>query len=462
MEKKSLWLTYSDERKKEAFDFNEGYKAYMSKCKTERESVAEVIRMAEAKGYRNLEELIAKGEKLVPGDKVYANNRDKSAMLFQLGSEDLTKGLSILGAHVDSPRLDLKPNPLYEDSEFAMFKTHYYGGIKKFQWVTMPLAIHGVIAKKDGTKLNVVIGEDPSDPVLGISDILPHLGKDQRSKSLGDAFTGEDLNVNVGSIPVTDADAKEAVKQNILNILKEKYDMTEDDFNSSEFEIVPAGAARDLGLDRSMVLAYGHDDRVCAYTSAAAQLEFADTIPTKSFVTLLVDKEEIGSVGATGMKSRFFENCMAEIMELAGNYSELKLRRMLAASKMLSSDVSAGFDPNYAGVHERNNAPYIGHGPVLHKYTGSGGKSGSNDAPPEYIASLRKIWEDTDVRFQMAELGKVDQGGGGTIAFILAEYSMDVIDLGVPLHSMHAPWEVASKADVYETYRAYIAFLQNA
>lgn len=461
MEKKSLWLTYSEDRKKEAFDLCEDYKVFMSQCKTERECVDDLVVRTEAAGYKELNQLIAAKAVLKPGDKIYAVNRGKMALMVQLGTEDLEKGLNILGAHIDSPRLDLKPHPLYEDSEFAMLKTHYYGGIKKFQWVTLPLALHGVIAKKDGSVIKVCIGEEPGDPVFGISDILPHLGKDQRSKTLGEAFTGEDLNLNIGNIPVDDKDAKDPVKQNILNILKAKYDVEEDDFESSELEVVPAGAARDMGLDRSMIMCYGHDDRVCAYTSMAAQLALKDQIPARTSVTLLVDKEEIGSVGATGMHSRFFENCMAEIMALAGSYSELKMRRMLYNSRMLSSDVSAGFDPNYGNVHEKNNAPFFGYGPVLHKYTGSGGKGGSNDATPEYIASLRNTFEKNDVRFQMAELGKVDQGGGGTIAYILAQYSMDVIDVGVPLHNMHAPWEVASKADIYETYRSYIAFLQN-
>ncbi len=461
MAKKSLWLTYSPEMIQKMNDFCEGYKQFMSVCKTERECVNTFIEMAEKAGYQDLYACVKEGKALKAGDKVYASNRNKMLMLAQLGEEDLEKGLNILGAHIDSPRLDLKPHPLYEDSEFAMFKTHYYGGIKKFQWVTLPLALHGVIAKKNGEVVKVVIGEDPSDPVLGISDILPHLGKDQRAKTLGEAFTGEDLNLNIGNAAMPDGeDEKDLVKKNVLRILKEKYDVEEDDFESAEIEVVPAGAARDFGLDRSMVFAYGHDDRICAYTSVMAQLDLADTTPKKTYVTLLVDKEEIGSVGATGMHSKFFENCMAEILELTGSYSELKLRRMLSSSAMLSSDVSAGFDPNYAGVHERNNAPFFSYGPVLHKYTGSGGKGGSNDATAEYIARIRNIFDQADVRFQLAELGKVDQGGGGTIAYILAQYSMDVIDLGIPLHNMHAPWEVAAKTDIYEAYRAYKVFLE--
>ena len=461
MAKKSLWQTYSPEAIQAMNAFCEGYKSFMSVCKTERECTDEFIRMAEEAGYKDLDKCIKEGTRLVPGDKVYAGNRGKMLMMVQLGEEPLAEGLRILGAHIDSPRLDLKPHPLYEDSEFAMFKTHYYGGIKKFQWVTLPLALHGIVALKDGSVKKVVIGEDPADPVLGISDILPHLGKDQSSKPIGEAFTGEDLNVNIGNAALPDGDdEKELVKKNILRILKEKYGMEEDDFESAEIEVVPAGAARDFGLDRSMVFAYGHDDRICAYTSVLAQLDLAGTMAKKTYVTLLVDKEEIGSVGATGMHSKFFENKMAEIMDLCGDYSELKLRRMLSNSAMLSSDVSAGFDPNFAGVHEKNNAPLFSYGPVLHKYTGSRGKGGSNDATAEYIAQLRRIFDDAEVRFQLAELGKVDQGGGGTIAYILAQYSMDVIDLGIPLHNMHAPWEVAAKPDIYEAYRAYKVFLE--
>lgn len=462
MEKKSLWETYSPEMKQSMTEFCEEYKAFMSTCKTERECVDEMIRLAEAKGYKNLFECVKNGEKLTAGSKVYANNRNKMLLLAQVGSGSMENGLNILGAHIDSPRLDLKPNPLYEDGSFALLKTHYYGGIKKFQWVTLPLALHGTVVKKDGEAVKICIGEDPSDPVFGITDILPHLGKDQRNKTMADVFTGEDLNVTFGSTgDKSDEAEKEPFKRCVLNILKDKYGIEEEDFQSAEIEVVPAGAARDMGLDRSMVYAYGHDDRICAYTSLRAQLDLADEVPEKTYITLLVDKEEIGSVGATGMQSKFFENCMAEIMDLYTGYSDLALRRCLAASKMLSSDVSAGFDPNYAYVHEKNNAPFFHKGPVLHKYTGSGGKGGSNDATPEYIAELRHVFSENNVAFQMAELGKVDQGGGGTIAYILAQYSMDVIDLGIPLHNMHAPWEVAAKTDIYEAYRAYKVFLQN-
>ncbi|MBR6325214.1 MAG: aminopeptidase, partial [Lachnospiraceae bacterium] len=419
--------------------------------------VTEMIEMAKAHGYRDLGEIMARGERLQPGDKVYANNRGKMLALAQIGTRPFSHGLNILGAHIDSPRLDLKPNPLYEDSGLALLKTHYYGGIKKYQWVTLPLALHGVVAKKDGTVQKVVLGEDPSDPVVGISDILPHLGKDQATKPLGEAIPAESLNVYIGSIPLAD-EKEEPIKKNVLRLLEEKYGMTEDDFHSAEIEVVPAGPARHYGLDSSMLLGYGHDDRICAYTSLKAQLDCPDAETTA--ITLVVDKEEIGSVGATGMHSHYFENFVADILDAMGQYSDLTLRRTLAASRMLSSDVSVAFDPNFPEVCERMNSQFFAHGPVLHKYTGSRGKSGSNDATAEYIASLRHIFDEDDVKYQMGELGKVDQGGGGTIAYILAAYAMDVIDVGIPLHSMHAPYEVASKPDIYETYRAYKVFLQ--
>lgn len=454
------WEKYSKEDKEKVFQLSDRYKDFMSKCKTERECVEEFVTLAEKAGFKNLETLIKQKAVLKAGDKVYANNMNKTLAMFVIGTDGFEKGLKILGAHVDSPRLDLKQNPLYEDADLAMMETHYYGGIKKYQWVTIPLAIHGVIVKKDGTVVNVVIGEDESDPVIGISDLLVHLSADQMQKKLDKGIEGEDLNLLVGSMPIEDKDAKDRVKQNILRILNEKYGVVEEDFVSSELEIVPAGKARDYGLDRSMVLAYGHDDRVCSYTSFEALLDIEN--PDKTCVALLVDKEEIGSVGATGMQSRFFENALAEVMELAGEYSELKLRRTLANSKMLSSDVSAAFDPNYPSVMERKNAAYFGKGIVFNKYTGARGKSGCNDANPEFIAELRAIMEKHGVTWQTAELGKVDQGGGGTIAYILAEYNMQVIDCGVALQNMHAPWEIASKADIYETVRAYFAFLKEA
>ena len=460
MGKKTLWETYTPEMKAEMTAFCEDYKKHLSECKTERECVSDMIARAEQYGYQDLDKLVAAGTALKAGDKVYASNRGKMLVLVQVGTTPITEGVNILGAHIDSPRLDLKPNPLYEEAGLAMLKTHYYGGIKKYQWVALPLALHGVVAKKDGSVVNIVIGEEPGDPVLGISDILPHLGKDQAAKKLGEAFTGEDLNVCIGSIPTAeDEDEKASVKATVLAMLKEKYDIEEEDFLSAELEIVPAGPARDYGLDRSMVMGYGHDDRICGYTSFMAMMDCPEA--SKTLVTVLTDKEEVGSIGATGMHSRFFENVIAEVMELVGDYSDLKLRRAMAASKMLSSDVSAAFDPNFPGVSEKNNCPFFGFGPAFFKYTGSRGKSGSNDATAEYIAELRKLYEEEEIAFQMGELGKVDQGGGGTIAYIPAQLSMDVIDMGIPLHNMHAPYEIASKVDIYEAYRAYKAFLTN-
>lgn len=460
MKNEVAWDKYSEEDLQKVFSLSERYKEFMSKCKTERECVTEFVRLAKARGYKNLDEIIKNGEKLKAGDKVYANNMGKTLAMFVIGKEPLEKGLKILGAHVDSPRLDLKQNPLYEDADLALFDTHYYGGVKKYQWVTLPLAIHGVVAKKDGTVVEIVIGEDDNDPVVGVSDLLIHLATDQLGKKGNKVIEGEDLNVLIGSIPIKDKETKDRVKKNILQILNEKYGIDESDFISAELEIVPAGKARDYGLDKSMVMAYGHDDRICSYTSyeALVQIEEID----KTCVALFVDKEEIGSVGATGMQSKFFENAVAEVMDRVGDYSELKLRRCLANSKMLSSDVSAAFDPNYPSVMEKKNAAFFGRGIVFNKYTGSRGKSGSNDANAEYMAEIRQMMDKHNVTWQTAELGKVDQGGGGTIAYILAQYNMEVIDCGVALHNMHAPWEVASKADIYETTRGYHAFLIEA
>jgi len=450
------WEKYSRQDLKDVFSLSDRYKNFMSKCKT----VKEFIVIAEKDGYKNIEEIIKSGKKLKAGDKVYANNKDKTLALFLIGKEPLENGMKILGAHVDSPRLDLKQNPLYEDTDLALCETHYYGGIKKYQWVTLPLAIHGVIVKKDGTAINIVIGEEDNDPVIGVSDLLIHLAGDQMDKKLAKGVEGEDLNILVGSIPAEDKDTKERVKLNILRLLNEKYNIEEEDFVSAELEIVPSGKARDYGFDRSMVMAYGQDDRVCSYTSFEAMMKMKST--DKTCVTLLVDKEEIGSVGATGMHSRFFENTVAEIIDLCEEYNDLKLRRALSNSKMLSSDVSAAFDPNYPSVMEKKNAAYFGKGIVFNKYTGARGKSGCNDANPEFIAEIRNIMEKHNVSWQTSELGKVDQGGGGTIAYILAEYGMEVIDCGVALHNMHAPWEIASKADIYETMKGYHAFLIEA
>ena len=454
------WEKYSDEDLKKVFDLSERYKNFMTIAKTERECVDEFVVLAEKQGYRDLNKIIENNESLKAGDKVYVNHMGKSLALFLIGKESLEKGMRILGAHIDSPRLDIKQNPLYEDTDLAMMETHYYGGVKKYQWVTIPLSIHGVMIRKDGTSVKVVIGEDANDPVVGISDLLVHLSADQMQKKAANVIEGEDLNILVGSIPIKDKEAKNRVKLNILKLLNEKYGIVEEDFVSAELEVVPAGAARDYGLDRGMILAYGHDDRICGYTSFEAMLEIKET--DKTCVTLLVDKEEVGSIGATGMHSKFFENSVAEIMDRMGDYSDIKLRRSLSNSKMLSSDVSAAFDPNYPSVMERNNCAYFGKGIVFSKYTGARGKNGCNDANAEFLAQIRNIMDKYGVTWQTAELGKVDQGGGGTIAYILAQYGMEVIDCGVALHNMHAPWEVASKADIYETMRGYYAFLKEA
>lgn len=455
-EKKNAWLKYDSHAKNEIFEFCEGYKNYLSVAKTERECIHEAIRLAEEKGYKNLNDLIKNNETLKPGDKVYVNNKDKTLALYLIGKDSIENGMRIIGSHVDSPRLDLKQNPLYEDSDLALMDTHYYGGVKKYQWVALPLALHGIVVKKDGTKINVVIGEDDNDPVLGISDLLIHLSANQLQKKANEVIEGEDLNVLVGNMPLEGAE-KNAVKENILLLLKDKYDFEEEDFISAEFEIVPAGKARDLGLDKSMVIGYGQDDRICAYTSLMALLEVENV--EKTSVILLVDKEEVGSIGATGMHSRFFENSLAEVMDRMGQYSELRLKRALQNSLMLSADVTAAFDPNYPSVCEKKNTAYFGRGLVFSKYTGARGKSGCNDANPEFIAWLRKIMDKNNISYQTAELGKVDQGGGGTIAYILAQYNMEVIDCGVALQNMHAPWEVSSKVDIYETKNGYKAFL---
>ena len=456
MKTENAWKKYAD--KTEVFAFSEAYKNFISSCKTERECVIEMMQQAEKAGYRNIDEIIEKGETLKAGDKVYANNKGKGLALYLIGEEPLEKGMRILGAHIDSPRLDLKQNPLYEDQELALLDTHYYGGVKKYQWVTIPLALHGVVSKKDGENVTVVIGEDEKDPVLGISDLLIHLSQKQLQKTAAEVVEGEKLDILVGSIPL-EGEEEEPVKAQILAILKEKYGIEEEDFLSAEFEVVPAGKARDYGLDRSMIMGYGQDDRVCSYPSFAAIMEQKQVKYTS--VCLLVDKEEIGSVGATGMQSKFFENTTAEVMNACGQYSELKLRRALKNSMMLSSDVSAAFDPNFPEVMEKKNSAYLGHGMTFNKYTGARGKSGSNDANAEYLAKLRKVMDEEQVAFQTAELGKVDQGGGGTIAYILANYNMEVIDCGVAVLNMHAPWEITSKVDVYEAYRGYCAFLQN-
>ena len=474
MERDVAWKKYDEAQTAELEKLAADYIEFISQNKTEREVAASAIAMAEQAGYRSLDEAVSEGRALKPGDKVWACDHGKAVILVQVGSDPIEQGANILGAHIDSPRLDLKQNPLYESNGFALLDTHYYGGIKNYQWVTLPLALHGVIAKKDGSAVEVRLGEDPGDPVFCVTDLLPHLGNQQMAKKASEVVEGEALDVLVGNRPAgapsadgeeaEDAakDEKEPVKARILSLLAEAYGIDEEDFLSAEIEVVPAGAARECGFDRSMVLGYGQDDRVCAYPSLLAQLALADDVPARTAVTVLVDKEEIGSVGATGMASQFFENTMAEVMALAGEPGELALRRALKACRMLSSDVSAGFDPAYASVFEAKNSAYLGRGLVFNKYTGARGKSGSNDASAEYVALVRRVMDDAGVAFQTAELGKVDAGGGGTIAYIPAKYGMDVIDSGVAVLSMHAPWEVTSKADIYEARRGYEAFLRNA
>ena len=465
MERKNAWLSYTAEDERSLEQTSKQYIEFLNRGKTERECVREIIAQAEECGYRSLDEVIKDGENLKPGDKVYAVGMKKIIAMFQIGNRPIIEGMNILCAHIDSPRLDIKQNPLYEDSQLAYLDTHYYGGVKKYQWVALPLAIHGVVAKKDGSMIDITIGEDETDPVVYITDLLIHLSAKQLQKKAADVIEGESLDILIGSRPLSeiedDKKKKEAVKENILKLLSEKYGIEEEDFLSAELEIVPAGKARECGLDRSMVAGYGQDDRVCAYTSLLAMLEQEDT-PDKTSCCLLVDKEEIGSVGATGMQSRFFENTVAELLDRLGCYSDLSLRRTLKNSSMLSSDVSAGFDPMYADAFEKKNCAYLGRGIVLNKFTGARGKSGSNDANAEYIAAVRRVFDDNNVFFQTAELGKVDVGGGGTIAYIAALYGMNVIDSGVAVLSMHAPWEVTSKADIYEALKAYRAFLKDA
>lgn len=460
MERANVWSSYNQDQIAELEATNALYKHCLDEGKTERECVKVAVRMAKEKGYQDIRDLIKNQTPVKAGDKIYAVCMDKSVSLFQIGKKPLEEGMNILGAHIDSPRIDVKQNPLYESEEFAYLDTHYYGGIKKYQWLTMPLAIHGVVAKTNGEVVDVCIGESEEDPVFAVTDLLPHLAAKQMEQKANAIIEGEKLDVIIGNRPLegVSEDEKEAVKKNMLAILEERYGMTEEDFVSAELEIVPAGKSRDMGFDRSMVMGYGQDDRVCGFTSLFAMLDVE--AGDRTTCCILVDKEEIGSVGATGMHSRFFENMVAEVMDRCGDYSELKLRRALANSYMLSSDVSAAYDPNYASVFEKKNAAFFGKGMVFNKYTGSRGKSGSNDASAEFIGKLRKVMDDADVYFQMAELGKVDAGGGGTIAYILANLDMNVIDSGIAVQNMHAPYEVISKADLYETLKGYEAFLQ--
>lgn len=482
MEHKNTWETYDEKQLKEVDGFAKEYMAFLDQGKTERECIDQIVNIIEAEGYRELETLVSSGRQLEPGDKVYSVWMNKSIAMFQIGKEKMADGINILGAHIDSPRLDIKQNPLYEDGGFAYLDTHYYGGVKKYQWVALPLAIHGVVVKKDGTTVEINVGENEEDPVFFVSDLLIHLAQEQLEKKASKVIEGEALDIIIGNKPLLiekdgkeerkeeagdenggkdkDSSEKEAVKKGILDILRKSYDMEEEDFISAELEVVPAGRAREAGFDRSMILAYGQDDRVCAFSSLKAMLEIGRT--DRTACCILVDKEEIGSVGATGMQSKFFENAVAEVMNLLGEYSELNVRRCLARSCMLSSDVSSAFDPAYASSFDKKNVAYLGGGMVFNKFTGARGKSGSNDANAEYLGHIRAIFEKEEINFQTAELGKVDLGGGGTIAYILALYGMNVIDSGVAVLNMHAPWEATSKADVYETKRGYVAFLKHA
>lgn len=459
MKRTNAWTTYDKKQITELEKLCKNYMKFLDKGKTERECVRQIVKLAEENGYRSLDEIKKEKKTVKAGDKVYCVCMDKTVAMFHIGNKKWEKGMNILGAHIDSPRMDVKQNPLYESEELAYLDTHYYGGIKKYQWVTLPLALHGVVVKKDGSVVNISIGDEKSDPVFCVTDLLIHLAGEQMEKKANKVIEGENLDILVGSKPLSGKE-KDAVKEGVLAILKEKYDMTEEDFMSAEIEVVPAGHAKEAGFDRSMVMSYGQDDRVCAYTSLAAMLEVQEV--NKTTCCLLTDKEEIGSVGATGMQSRFFENSVAELMELSGQFSELSLRRCLANSCMLSSDVNAAYDPLFASAFEKNNASYFGRGVVFSKFTGSRGKSGSNDANAEYIARIRKMMDDNKVCFQTAELGKVDVGGGGTIAYILSLYGMEVIDCGVAVLNMHAPWEITSKADIYEAYKCYKVFLKEA
>lgn len=468
MERKNTWELYDSTQLAELEKINAEYRNFLDNGKTERECIDVIVNTIEAAGYKELDTLIKNGASVKAGDKVYSVCMNKAIAMYHIGSKPMTEGMNILGAHIDSPRMDIKQNPLYEDNGFAYLDTHYYGGIKKYQWVAQPLALHGVIVKKDGTIVEVNVGENPEDPVFFVSDLLVHLAGEQLNKPAAKVIEGEALDIIVGNKPLMiqkdgteeKEPAKEAVKAGILDILKNSYDVEEEDFLSAELEVVPAGKAREAGFDRSMILGYGQDDRVCAYTSMQAMLDVEKA--ERTICCLLVDKEEIGSVGATGMQSRFFENSVAELLNLTGEYSELNVRRCLAHSCMLSSDVSAGFDPTFAACFEKKNSAFLGQGMVLNKFTGARGKSGSNDANAEYIAHIRSIFEKRNINFQTAELGKVDVGGGSTIAYILALYGMNVIDCGVAVMNMHAPWEATSKADVYETYRGYKAFIEEA
>ena len=457
MYRQNAWEHYSAEERARLNAFSDAYRSFLDNAKTEREAASEAEHICRAAGFRNLDALIQSGEPLGPGDRVYRKWMNKSFMAFVIGSESIEEGMNILGAHIDSPRLDIKQNPLFEDESLAYLDTHYYGGIKKYQWLALPLALHGVVVKRDGDRVEVSIGESEDDPVLCITDLLPHLAQDQMSKTASKFIDGEALNILIGSAPKADEE-KDAVKAAVLSVLERDYGVEEEDFISAELEAVPAGRARDCGLDRSMILGYGHDDRVCAYPSLRAVMDYED-VPARTLCAVLTDKEEIGSMGASGMNSHYFENTVAELCALLGFDRDISVRRALQNSRMLSSDVSAGYDPSYAGVFEKKNAAMLNLGVCFNKYTGSRGKSGASDANAEFMAAVRRVMDDADVCWQTSELGKVDVGGGGTIAWLCAKYAMSVIDCGVPVLSMHAPWEAISKADLYEAYRGYQAFL---
>ncbi len=454
----SAWNNLEPEEREKIFAFSEDYKKFLNNGKTERQCVKEIIKAAEARGYKNINDFIEKKEPLSPGTKIYANNREKSVALFVIGKKSIEEGMNIVGTHIDAPRLDLKPFPLYEDGQLALLKTHYYGGIKKYQWTTIPLALHGIVINKEGKKIDIVIGESDDDPIFFINDLLPHLAQKQYQKKLGEGITGEDLNVLAGSIPDSDDKIKDRIKFNVLKLLHKKYGIEEKDFLVSEIEIVPAGKARDVGIDRGLIGAYGQDDRVCSYSALKAILDVQQ--PTKTAATFFVDKEEIGSVGNTSMQSGFFENIVAELIAMQSDgFHYLKVRRAIANSKVLSGDVGAAFDPNFPDVFDQKNTAFSGRGVLLCKYTGARGKSGSNDANAEFLAEIRNIFEEYSICWQTGEMGKVDAGGGGTIAYIFGNYGADVVDCGTPVLSMHAPMEIVSKADVYMTYKAYKAFL---
>jgi len=455
--KKFIWEKLSEIEKEKVFQLCDDYKLFIDASKTERLSIKEIVRRAEEQGFKPLDEI----KHIKPGTKVYFVNKGKSAVLAVIGKGKIENGMNIVGSHVDSPRIDLKQNPLYEEHGISLLKTHYYGGIRKYQWVAIPLALYGTVVKANGEIVNIAIGDDEKDPVFYITDLLPHLAKDQNEKKLSEAIEGEGLNVIIGSLPTNGKDDEKKFKLNVLKILNEKYGMVEEDFQTAELEIVPAGRARDVGLDRGMISAYGHDDRVCAYTSLKAIFEVENI--DRTALAVFSDKEEVGSNGNTGMHSEFFSNMVAEMImiENGSSYSDISLKRALANSSMLSSDVAAGVDPTYLQVSELQNAAVMGQGVAMIKYTGSRGKSGANDANAEYIGKIRKIFNENNVTWQPAELGKVDQGGGGTIAYIMANLNMDVVDLGVPVLSMHAPFELVSKTDVYMTYKAYKAFYDN-